>query len=133
MQNCKPGDTSVAKGDKFSLDQCPKNEFEKKEMETIPYALAVGSLMYAQVCMRPDIAYITGMLGSYSSNPGLKHWRAVKRVLRYLQRTKKYMLTYRRSDNLEIIGYANSDFAGCIDTMKSTSGYIYTLARGAVS
>jgi hypothetical protein len=67
------------------------------------------------------------------SNPGLEHWRAVKRVLRYLHRTKKYMLTYRRSDNLEIIGYADSDFAGCIDTMKSTSGYVYMLAGGAVS
>ena len=47
MQNFKPEDTSVAKGEKFSLDQCLKNEFEKKEMENIPYASAVGSLMYA--------------------------------------------------------------------------------------
>ena len=60
MQNFKPGDTSVAKGEKFSLDQCLKNEFEKKEMENIPYASAVGSLMYAQVCTRPNIAYIIG-------------------------------------------------------------------------
>ena len=60
MQNYKLGDTPVAKGDKFSLDQCPKNEFEKKEKENIPYASAVGNLMYAQVCTRPNIAYITG-------------------------------------------------------------------------
>jgi len=73
MQDCKPGDTPVAKGDKFSLAQCPKNNFEKKEMEKIPYASAVGSLIYAQVCTRPDIAYITGMLGRYLSNPRLKH------------------------------------------------------------
>jgi len=89
--------------------------------------------MYAQVCTRPDIAYITGILGRYLSNPGIDHWKAAKRVLRYLQRTKDYMLTYRSLANLEIIGYSDSDFAGCQDTMKSTSGYIYMLAGGAVS
>ena len=59
MQNCKPSDIPVAKGDKFSLSQCPKNDFEEKEMQKIPYASVVGSLMYAQVCTRPDIACIT--------------------------------------------------------------------------
>ncbi|RVW60487.1 Retrovirus-related Pol polyprotein from transposon TNT 1-94 [Vitis vinifera] len=68
MQNSKPGDTPVAKGDKFSLNQCPKNSLESQEMQKIPYASAVGSLMYAQVCTRPDIAYIVGMLGRYLSN-----------------------------------------------------------------
>ena len=47
MQDSKPGDTPVAKGDKFSLNQCPKNNPEVKEMQKIPYASAVGSLMYA--------------------------------------------------------------------------------------
>ena len=113
MSKCAPGDTPIAKGDKFSLIQCPKNEFEVKEMKKIPYASAVGSLMYAQVCTRPDIAYIIGMLGRYLSNPGMEHWKAAKRVLRYLKRTKDYMLMYRRSDQLEIIGYTDSNFTGC--------------------
>ncbi|RVW93907.1 Retrovirus-related Pol polyprotein from transposon TNT 1-94 [Vitis vinifera] len=133
MQNSKLGDTPVAKGDKFSLNQCPKNSLESQEMQKIPYASAVGSLMYAQVCTRPDIAYIVGMLGRYLSNPGMDHWRAAKRVMRYLQRTKEYMLTYRRSDQLEFIGYSDSDFAGCQDNRRSTSGYIYLLAGGAIS
>ena len=133
MQDCKPGDTPVAKGDKFSLNQCPKNDFESKEMQKIPYASAVGSLMYAQVCTCPDIAYIVGMLGRYLSNPGMDHWKAAKRVMRYLQRTKDYMLTYRRSDQLEIIGYSDSDFVGCQDSRRSTSGYVYLLAGGAIS
>ncbi|KAL9254068.1 Retrovirus-related Pol polyprotein from transposon TNT 1-94-like protein [Drosera capensis] len=81
MQDCKPGDTPVAKGDKFSLNQCPKNDFETKEMDKTPYASAVGSLMYAQVCTRPDLAYIVGMLGRYLSNPGIDHWKAAKRVM----------------------------------------------------
>ena len=113
MHDSKPGDTPVAKGDKFSLNQCPKNNFEVKEMQKIPYALAVGSLMYAQVCTHPDIAYIVGMLGRYLSNPGMDHWKAAKRVMRYLQRIKDHMLTYRRSDQLEIIRYSDSDYAGC--------------------
>ena len=130
MHDCKPGDTPVAKGDKFNLNQCPKNNFEIQERQQIPYASAIGSLMYAQVCTRPDIAYIVAMLGRYLSNPGKDHWIAAKRVMRYLQRTKDYILTYRKLDQLEIIGYSNSDFAGCQDSMKSTSGYIYSLVGG---
>ena len=63
----------MAKGDKFSLNQCPKNDFEVKEMQKIPYASVVGSLMYAQVCTCLDIAYIVGMLGRCLSNPGIDH------------------------------------------------------------
>ena len=69
--------------------------------------------MYAQVCTRLDIAYIVGMLGRYLSNLGLDHWKATKRVMRYLQRTKDFTFTYRKSDKLEIIGYSDSDFVGC--------------------
>ncbi|KAL6322834.1 hypothetical protein AAG906_020834 [Vitis piasezkii] len=133
MSNCAPRDTPVAKGDKFSLHQCPKNELEKKDMERFPYASAIGSLMYAQVCTRPDIAYIVGMLGRYLSNLGMDHWKKAKRVMRYLQRTKDYMLTYRRSSHLEIVGYSDSDFTGCLDSRRSTSGYIFMLAGGTVS
>ena len=102
-------------------------------MQKIPYASAVGSLMYAQVCTRSDIAYIIGMLGRYLSNPGMDHWIAVKRVMRYFQKTKDYMLTYRKSEQLEVIGYSDSDFAGCQYSRKSTSHYIYMLAGGAIS
>ncbi|RVW39847.1 Retrovirus-related Pol polyprotein from transposon TNT 1-94 [Vitis vinifera] len=133
MSNCAPGDTPVAKGDKFSLHQCPKNEIEKNDMERFPYASAIGSLMYAQVCTHPDITYIVGMLGRYLSNLGMDHWKKAKRVMRYLQRTKDYMLTYHRSSHFEIVGYSDSDFAGCLDSRRSTSGYIFMLAGGAVS
>lgn len=65
MQNRKPLDTPFAKRGKFSLLLCPKNALKIKEMQKIPYDLAVGSLMYVQVCTRPDIAFIVGMLGGY--------------------------------------------------------------------
>ena len=73
------------------------------------------------------------MLGRYMSNPGVDHWKAAKRVMRYLKRTKDFMLTYRRADSLEIFGYSDSDFAGCQDSKRSTSGYVFMLTRGAIS
>ncbi|KAL8119785.1 hypothetical protein AgCh_017049 [Apium graveolens] len=93
-------------------------------MQRIPYASAVESLMYAQVCTHPDIAFIIGMLGRYLGNPGMEQWKVVERVLRYLKKTKDYMLIYRKSDHLEIIGYSDFDFGGCKDERKSTSGYV---------
>ena len=84
MHDCKPGDTPMAKGDKFSLSQCPKNNFEIQGMQQIPYASAIGSLMYVQVCTRSDIAYVISMLGRYLSNPGNDHSIPAKRVMRYL-------------------------------------------------
>ena len=83
MKENKRGDTPVAKRDKFSLSQCPKNDLEWKKMHNIPYASAVGSLMYAQVCTRPEIAFIVGVLGKYLSDPGIQHWMAAKRVMRF--------------------------------------------------
>ncbi|KAL6320066.1 hypothetical protein AAG906_004463 [Vitis piasezkii] len=84
MSNCAPGDIPVAKGDKFSLHQYPRNELEKNDMERFPYTLVVGSLMYAQICTHPDITYIVGMLGRYLSNPSMDHWKKAKRVMWYL-------------------------------------------------
>ena len=133
MQNCSPGSAPIVKGDKFSKNQCPKNEVERSQMKSIPYASAVGCLQYAQTCTRPDIAYAVGVLGRYQSNPGLDHWKAAKKVMRYLQGTKDYMLTYRRVDHLEVIGYSDADFAGCLDSRKSTTGLIFLLAGGTIS
>ncbi|XP_042973023.1 secreted RxLR effector protein 161-like [Carya illinoinensis] len=102
-------------------------------MAKIPYASVVGILIYAQICTRPDISFAVGMLGRYQNNPGMSHWKATKRVLRYLQGTKDYQLTFMRTDNLEVTGYSDSDFASCSDSRKSTSGYIFLLAGGAIS
>ena len=90
------------KGDKFKEKQCPRNDLERKQLKGIPYALAIGSLMYANTCTRPDICFVVGMLGRFHSNLGMEHWKAVKKVMRYLQGTKDYMLTYRRSEQLEV-------------------------------
>ena len=65
------------------------------------------------------------MLGRYLSDPGQSHWKAVKKVLRYLQGTKDLMLTYRCTDTLEVVGFSDSNYASCVDDKKSTSGYIF--------
>jgi hypothetical protein len=89
--------------------------------------------MYARVRMRPNLAFATIMFGRYQKNPGMIHWVGIKMPLRYCQGTKHFMITYRRPDKLEFVGYTDANFAGCMDSRKSTSGYIYTLAGGAIS
>ena len=95
IKNCSPSISPIVKGDRFSLNQSPSNDLEKKEMKNIPYASTVGSLMYAQVCIRSDISYVVGMLGRHESNLSLDHWKAAKKVMQYLKGTKDYKLTYR--------------------------------------
>lgn len=72
-------------------------------MKDIPYAFAIGSLMYALFYTRLDIKYAVSLLGRYQSNPSLEHWKAVKNVMRWLQGTKEYKFTYRHTDQLEVI------------------------------
>ena len=79
------------------------------------------------------LVFTVGMLDRYQSNPRLEHWKVVKKILRYLQGIKNHMLTFRKSDHLEVIGYIDSNFVSCMDTRKSIFGYVYLLARGAIS
>jgi hypothetical protein len=132
MHKCYATPTPVVKGDKLGTFLCPKNKYESDKMKSIPYASAIESLMYAQVCTRPDIAFITRLLGRFQTNPRLKHWEAIKKALCYLQETKHIVLTYRKSDELKFVGYADANFAGG-DSRKSTSSYIFTLVGGGIS
>ena len=65
-------------------------------MAGVPYASAVGGLMYAMLFIRPDICFAIGMVSRYQSNPGPEHWIVVKHILKYLRRTKGYMHMYGR-------------------------------------
>ena len=71
-----------------SMDSSPQSDKNKAEMTKIPYASAVGSLMYAMIATRPDIAFAIGVVSRYMANPGKKHWEAVKGVMRYLKGTR---------------------------------------------
>ena len=102
-------------------------------MKIFRYSSTVGSLMYAQVCTRPDIGFVVGVLGRFMINPRLIHYQAVKKVFRYLQGTKDHILTYRRTNFLDVISHSDADFKGCVDDKKSTTGYIFVMAGGSES
>ncbi|KAL9273201.1 Retrovirus-related Pol polyprotein from transposon TNT 1-94-like protein, partial [Drosera capensis] len=106
---------------KLSKKLCPSTEKEKDEMSRVPYSSAVGSLMYAMVCIRPDIAYAVGVVSRFLSNPGKQHWEAVKWILRYLKGTSKLCLSFGKGEPV-LEGYTDADMAGDLDHRKSTSG-----------
>ena len=106
-------------------------------MSRVPYASAVGSLMYGMVYTRPDIAHAVGVLSRFMSNPGKEHWTAVKWVFRYLRGTSDYGLCYQGRPGLErmldIHVFIDANWAGDLDQRISTSGYVFSLFGGAVS
>ena len=97
----------------------------------------VGALMWLAICTRPDMSYAVGQLSRYASNPGKPHADAVTQCLRYLRGTVDYRLTYigkgRTEDVPPLIGYSDADWAGDLDTRRSTTGYLFRLSGGAVS
>ena len=101
-------------------------------MKVVSYASIVGSLMYAMLCTRPDICFAVGMVSRYQSNPRQENWTAVKHIIKYLKRTRDYMLVYQ-AYSLVPLGYTDSDFQLDKDSRKSTSGYVFTLGSGAIS
>jgi len=100
-------------------------------MVVIPYFSAVGSLTYAMMCTRPDIAHAIGVASRFLSNPSKDHWEAVKWILRYLRSTSKLCLCFGNSKSV-LKGFTDADMAGDLDGRKSTSGYLFTFAGGCV-
>ncbi|TYK31055.1 gag/pol protein [Cucumis melo var. makuwa] len=131
MQNSEKDLLPFRHGVHLSKEQCAKTPQEVEDMRRIPYASVVGSLMYVMLCTRPDICYAVGIVSRYQSNQGLDHWTVVKIILKYLRRTRDYMLMYAAKD-LILTGYADSDFQTDKDSRKSTSGSVFTLNGGAV-
>ena len=111
----------------------PSTVEERKLNGKIPYASSVGSIMYAMVATRTDLAYVVGVVRPYMSNPGWKLWEAVKHILRYLRGTKDTQLTFGSNNSTKVKSYADSDYVGNTDNWKSTSGYVFTYGGGAIS
>lgn len=101
-------------------------------MQKVPYTSAVGSLMDAMVCTRPNIAHAVSTVSRFLSNPRKEHWNAVKWILRYLHVTSSLKLCFR-SEIPILIGYTDSDLAGDVNSRKFTSGYMITFARDVVA
>jgi len=133
MTNSKRGFLPMVHGVNLSKTQSPKSPEEIERMSRIPYASAVGSIMYAMMCTRPDVAYALSMTSRYQSNPGESHWIAVKNILKYLRRTKDWVLVYGGNNELCAKGYTDASFQTDRDDSKSQSGFVFTLNGAAVS
>ncbi|KAI3438358.1 hypothetical protein D9Q98_000796 [Chlorella vulgaris] len=96
------------------------------------YPQLIGSLMYLSVCTRPDLSQAVGALARYMANPTAVHWQAAKGVLRYLSGTANYGISFG-SASPGLAAYCDADYAGDIDTRRSTTAYVFILNGGAVS
>ncbi|CAH9124278.1 unnamed protein product [Cuscuta epithymum] len=132
MTDAKPRSTPLGSQLKLSKQQSPKTDKDKDEMAKVPYASAVGSLMYAMVSTKPDIAHAVGVVSRFMSNPGKEHWEGVKWLLRYLKGTSRTALCFKRNGAI-LEGFADADLGGCHDSGKSTTGYIFTIGGTAIS
>jgi len=101
-------------------------------MSKVPYASAVGSLMYAMVCTDPDITHAMGVVSKFLSNSGKEHWEDMKWILRYLKGTSKMHLSFRRS-NFTLEGFSYANLRGDLDGRKSTTCYIFILGGTTIS
>jgi hypothetical protein len=128
LQDCKPIYTPADYNSQLSKrDPDDTRPIEGK------YRALVGSIMYAMVCTRPDIANSVGTVAKYCENPSEEHWVAAKRILRYLVTTKNMQLVFGGKGSAELIGYADSNWAADIDTRRSTTGYVFMLNSSLIS
>jgi hypothetical protein len=106
-------------------------------MSHVPYVSVVGSLMYAMVCTRLNIAHAVRVLIRYMSKLGKENWKTIKRFFRYLCGTTNYGLCYQERSRLDrvmdIHGFVDANWAGDLDRRRSTSGYVFNLFGGAIS
>ena len=137
LEDANPVTTPMDPSVRLSKDQCPKTDEEKEDMADVPYRELIGSLMYASVATRPDVAHAITALSQFLENPGRVHWQAGLRVLRYLKGTADYALTYGFEEGVGMpagkpIGYTDTDFASQ-EHRHSVSGYSFLMHGGAVS
>lgn len=132
MHKAKPVSTPLAAHFKLSSAFCPQSDDEINYMAKVPYASAVGSLMYAMVCSRPDLSHALSVVSRYMANPGKEHWNAVQWIFRYLRGTSDACLQFGSSGE-GLVGYVDSDYAGDLDKRRSLTGYVFTIGGCAVS
>ena len=132
MQNEKLVSTPLAIHFKISKEMCPETQEEIDYMSRIPYSSVVGSLMYAMVCIRPDIAHAVGVVSRYMNNLGKYHWKEVQWILRYLRGTTSHALCFGSLD-IVLQGYVDADMAGDKENRRSATRYLFTVGGATVS
>ena len=103
------------------------------ELEKAKYSAKVGSIMYAMVETRIDIAFAISMVSRFANNPSSEHFHAIDQILRYLAGSQDRGITFGGKEKLKLVGYSDSDWAGDRADRKSTSGFVFTLNGGPVS
>jgi Reverse transcriptase (RNA-dependent DNA polymerase) len=135
MTDCKPVSTPESM-DKLTLEQCPTADGEKTSMSDVPYDSLVGSLLYASIGTRPDIAHAVNAISKFIKNPGNAHWQAAKRILRYIKGTVNKGLVFTSSgisgNKLSVSAFSDSDWAGDVDDRRSTTGFVVRLGDSCV-
>ncbi|KAE8712086.1 cytochrome P450 71A9-like [Hibiscus syriacus] len=112
MSSAKPVSTPLVNHFKLSSEQCPKTDKEAEDMAKVSYSNAVGCLMYAMVCTRPDLSHVVSQVCKYMSKPSKQHWEAVKWIFRYLKGTVGHGIIFgSQRDNPLVVGYVDSDYA----------------------
>ncbi|KAG3109432.1 hypothetical protein PI124_g11419 [Phytophthora idaei] len=108
----------------LTKEDCPKTEADRAQMQGKNYRGLIGRLMYLMTGSRPDIMFLMMLVSKYLNNPGLSHWKAAKRILRYVKGTLNYGLVVngRSSDALQLKAYVDSDYAKDTHTRRSVSG-----------
>jgi len=106
---------------------------EKERMSNVPYASAIGSLMYAMLCTRLYICITIGLVSHYQSNLRPAHWQVVKRIFHYLLHGTSDLVLCYQNENLSLRGYSDVDWGDDLDEFRSTSGYVFTIGGGATS
>ncbi|KAF1318445.1 Integrase catalytic core protein, partial [Globisporangium splendens] len=133
MSDSKPVKSPQDASLKLVKNMCEGGCKHDETMKNVPYRSAVGCLMYLMVATRPDLAAAVGVLSQFASDPCPTHWQALKRVLRYLNGTQTHGITFSANTSGELIGYSDADWAGDIDSRRSTSGYAFILNGGCIS
>ncbi|XP_039030573.1 secreted RxLR effector protein 161-like [Hibiscus syriacus] len=96
------------------------------------YRSLVGGVIYL-THTRPDISHDVGVNFRFMHNPSRHHFRAAKRILRYITGTLDLVIWYDHGIRYKLIGYTDNDWAGCIEDRKSTSGYVFSIGSEVVS
>src|SRR6202522_3440217 len=133
LESVTPRNTPLPVGIVLNDNMSPKTDSERKVMVNKPYRSLLGCIMWGQLATRPDLSFAVSLLSQFQANPGLEHWTALLHVVGYIKNTITYGITYSCDFNLSPSAYVNTDFGGCRDTRQSTSGYVFTMAGGAVS
>ena len=128
MSNCKPVSTPIENGAIYE-----KHSAVEELFDVHTYQKAVGCLTYLSISCRPDIAAAVGILSRFMSSPAIKHWVGIKRILRYLKGTCDYGLIFNGGDEDVLHGFTDSDWAGDVQTRKSTSGYVFKYGNSTIS